>query len=813
MDVSIRPIHTEGKGMQFEFYKTNRVKEHIHADVELLYVFKGTANVSVGSENHLLAQDDFLIINRHQLHSHMGSNNALIGGFHVSTDLLWELMRQRDLTFWCNSTIDKSSAYAEIRQAVRDMARDSLESSGVGNIRLMGAYYRILYLMTKHFLVQTMDESTQDPASDAERIAVITEYVETRYQDKISLSELAESLFLSEAYLSRFISKRLGVRFLEYVNQVRLRHAEADLMKHPFSVTRIAIENGFPNVSAFERVFKDKHGISPKMYRMRMKETEKAVDSSPTDTALKSRVEAYVSKLPDAPEALPSQELCIEVKNIPDAKPYENAWRRMINVGTAADLLRSNLQEHVLDIKRRLRFEYVRVWDLYAPEMYIDINSIHHHYNFDKLNRVLDFLVGNGLTPYLELNIKPKKLLQNVRKMLIADDSTLAFDSMEHVRSFMEALILHLIDRYNTEQLNRWCFEVWQKEGTGSRTPDGEAEDTPEAYVALFRVIAETIRKHLPETKIGGAGLSIRYGRKLLKETLEAWRKSQQQPDFLTFYCYPYVLGEIDDQKVNKTSTDQHYFSNYLEMARDVMTETGFQSTPLHVTEWNSTVSNRNVLNDSCAKGAYVMKSLIDTIGMADLIGYWFASDVFADFYDSNELLNGSSGLLSKDGIPKPAYYAFEFMNRLGPKLLDRGPGYMVTDTGYNEVRIACHNYKFFNYRYFLMYEDELELQKMNQVFEDLESKTLTFQLHLANPGHYEVKIHAVNQHYGSVQDEWIRMSRPGNLIQEDIQYLKQVCVPRISIMLLQTEGNRLSFTTTLEANEIQMIQVRFKNK
>lgn len=43
------------------------------------------------------------------------------------------------------------------------------------------------------------------------------------------------------------------------------------------------------------------------------------------------------------------------------------------------------------------------------------------------------------------------------------------------------------------------------------------------------------------------------------------------------------------------------------------MAESGIEETyPVYVTEWNLTISDRNYINDTCFKGAYVVKNILD---------------------------------------------------------------------------------------------------------------------------------------------------------------------------------------------------------
>ncbi|MCM8709929.1 hypothetical protein M2651_02680 [Clostridium sp. SYSU_GA19001] len=77
----------------------------------------------------------------------------------------------------------------------------------------------------------------------------------------------------------------------------------------------------------------------------------------------------------------------------------------------------------------------------------------------------------------------------------------------------------------------------------------------------------------------------------------------------------------------------------------------------IYVTEWNSTVSSRNYQNDSCYQAAYCVKNAADVLEKVDLIGFWVGSDQFTSANDSVEPINGGSGLLTRDGIKKPAFF------------------------------------------------------------------------------------------------------------------------------------------------------------
>ena len=61
--------------------------------------------------------------------------------------------------------------------------------------------------------------------------------------EKVSLADIAGALYLSETYFSKYIKQKFGMTFVEYLNEIRIRHAVEDLLYTEHSLTRIAMDN------------------------------------------------------------------------------------------------------------------------------------------------------------------------------------------------------------------------------------------------------------------------------------------------------------------------------------------------------------------------------------------------------------------------------------------------------------------------------------------------------------------------------------------------------------------------------------------
>lgn len=93
------------------------------------------------------------------------------------------------------------------------------------------------------------------------------QYMEEHYQEKISLSLVAEKTYVSQWHLSKLLNKQEGKNFSEILNQIRIAHAR-ELLKNPvYRIADVAEMVGFTDVAHFSRVFKKIQGISANEYR------------------------------------------------------------------------------------------------------------------------------------------------------------------------------------------------------------------------------------------------------------------------------------------------------------------------------------------------------------------------------------------------------------------------------------------------------------------------------------------------------------------------------------------------------------------
>lgn len=93
------------------------------------------------------------------------------------------------------------------------------------------------------------------------------DYIEKHFDQKISLEEVAQQVYLHPTYLSTIIKQETGYTFSDYITFIRVKKAKQLLNSH-LSVKEVARKVGYPDSNYFCRVFKKVTGVTPTGYRI-----------------------------------------------------------------------------------------------------------------------------------------------------------------------------------------------------------------------------------------------------------------------------------------------------------------------------------------------------------------------------------------------------------------------------------------------------------------------------------------------------------------------------------------------------------------
>ena len=136
------------------------------------------------------------------------------------------------------------------------MSEEQIEAL-VDLISLVGNY--ILESENKLLFLESVNEKKKTLAA--------RQYIEQNYKKKLTIDEIANSVFLSPSHFSHMFKQEVGISPINYLNRFRVDKAKELLGNSKTSITEIAYSVGFQSLPHFNRIFKDMEKISPGSYR------------------------------------------------------------------------------------------------------------------------------------------------------------------------------------------------------------------------------------------------------------------------------------------------------------------------------------------------------------------------------------------------------------------------------------------------------------------------------------------------------------------------------------------------------------------
>jgi len=106
-----------------------------------------------------------------------------------------------------------------------------------------------------------------DVFEDDDKMKLVYEYIQKKFSDKITLDDVSDVARMSPVSFNRFIKKRTGKTFVNYLNDIRIGYAARWLVEKDLSISEIAFKSGFNNIANFNRIFKSIKNTTPSQYR------------------------------------------------------------------------------------------------------------------------------------------------------------------------------------------------------------------------------------------------------------------------------------------------------------------------------------------------------------------------------------------------------------------------------------------------------------------------------------------------------------------------------------------------------------------
>ena len=231
-----------------------------------------------------------------------------------------------------------------------------------------------------------------------------------------------------------------------------------------------------------------------------------------------------------------------------------------------------------------------------------------------------------------------------------------------------------------------------------------------------------------------------------------------------------------------------------------------YRVSPVHYPDIS--LSCRNFLNESCYRAAALIKNMVPCLGKVEMMSCFGSTDLLCDFYDSSGSIFGGYGLITRDGIRKPAFYALQFLQNMGKFLIARGENYFITSDERNDLYLIIFNCCRMDTIFYQEQKEDIGPEKVDRLFEK-ERINIQILLRSMKKGRYIIKKSSLGPEQGSLLDAWKKLGYKKNLDREEIRYLTSMCIPHLEYDDYEVRTGAMTVNTSLQTNEIQLYQIR----
>jgi len=359
--------------------------------------------------------------------------------------------------------------------------------------------------------------------------------------------------------------------------------------------------------------------------------------------------------------------------------PFDRKTDLCVGAGRANEGLRADWQRQLAEVHRECGFRYVRFHGLLCDDMGVCLTDRNGRivYNWQYIDELFDALLGMGVRPFVELGFMPSALASGPQTIFWWKGNVTPPRDPAQWQALITALAAHWTERYGEDEVAHWYFEVWNEPNLsgfwigdkGGRTDAAFEAFAREEYFKLYEITARALKSVSPRYRVGGPATA---GNSWIPETIAFCAGRGVPLDFVSTHHYAVTSGYLDETGNAGTvfSPDREAMTREIRGSRAQIAASARPGLELHYTEWSSSYTPSDPLHDSYHSAAFILNKLKHVGDAAQSMSYWTFTDIFEEAGPRATPFHGGFGLLNYQGIRKPAFFAYQFVRRLGDREL-----------------------------------------------------------------------------------------------------------------------------------------------
>ncbi|MDR9892187.1 helix-turn-helix domain-containing protein [Pseudenterobacter timonensis] len=643
-------MNQHGSEFQVKVEDIRQFPQNEHDSLTLLWMLEGEAELETDAGRGRLQGDSLAIINRHQRWQLISDvPNATL---RVTLSGRWLLQLCPEFFFHEYHIPAEAGGLWPQCDDLRHLLRQLLVVTLVNDphrYRLEANRWlsEIVLLLTSRFQHPARTRSRIADPGWSKRITRVVERINASYTRRITLAEIAEAEFVSEAWLSRLFRKEVGIGFMQYITALRLEKAAQALRSTRRPLHEIALEQGFASTRMMSDLFRRHYQMTPGEFRQA--KHPGAEGARMRQNLREQRYPVAVDKLfsllnkPDArgweppPAALhPLQEQVIDLRKLAPAASVLRHTRLIITLRELDDLLREDVRRELDKLHQQLP-----VYGIDIAEPFLSSRLFASGWD--------DPLMA-GYACWYNLHQLFTWLAQKEWIVLLHTGLTTRGDLL---KQFLRQSVNH----FSPDITAGWRFVLhW--------SPQASEAMREQAWLTQRALL----RDALPQAQFG---VWHRFSPDLSAKADEAFFSSPmlKEADFLACPADANELLDLAQLDPARLSSSENYPVQKTRQINASLRQRQI-SLPLWLLSWNTLTGNTRATNGEFFRGALLMHNLLGLSGQVWLAGFWLNSGLQGEARANKTIDTSSLALQYIHGLPRPVYWVLWLWRRLRGEVL-----------------------------------------------------------------------------------------------------------------------------------------------
>jgi len=460
------------------------------------------------------------------------------------------------------------------------------------------------------------------------------------------------------------------------------------------------------------------------------------------------------------------QESTIKVDFRHEKGPLNAMFKECIGAGRANEGLRADWQQQLAITRRECGFKYIRMHGLLTDDMgvYKEDRKGNPEYNFQYIDVLYDYILSIGMKPFVELGFMPAALASGDQTIFWWRGNVTPPKDYAKWAELIRQLTLHFTERYGADEVKTWYFEVWNEPNLSP----GFWTGTQEEYFKLYKYADEAIKSVNPAYLVGGPATA---GAAWVPEMISFCSKNNVPIDFISTHTYGVKQGFLDEFGTTGTVLNKEPWSVSGDIinSRKQIATSDMPNLELHYTEWSSSYTPTDPIHDSYHEAAYILEKIKQVGDAPNSMSYWTFTDIFEEAGPRFTPFHGGFGLMNYQGIKKPAFYAYQLLNKLGnTELLNTDSTSWACKNVNGDIQVLLWDFTY-------TLPDSINNQQY--YIQDLPAKSkgkVKVTISGVPEGNYQLEVYKIGYRVNDPYSTYLSMNKPNQLTKQQVEQIKK---------------------------------------